>query len=140
MRKWLVDPDHNTTGRVDHDGPLVLLARWAVVFVRVEGHLLHLHTVAGDEYVCRGTLKSLEQRWAKYDLARIHNKYLVFLPHVRALLHEPDGPASVSLRLGADTPLLPISRQRFQTVKQLWEAHLARHQETAEKEKNDETA
>jgi DNA-binding LytR/AlgR family response regulator len=134
VRRWVVGPDPNTTGTVKNDGPPVLLARWAVVFVRVEGHLLHLHTVAGDEYVRRGTLKSLEQRWAKYDLVRIHNRYLVFLPHVRELRQEPDGPAKVFLRSGADAAPLAVSQQRLPAVEQLWEAHLAQCQETNEKD------
>jgi DNA-binding LytR/AlgR family response regulator len=122
VRRWLVDSDHSGTGRVDRDHLLVLLARSAVVFVRVEGHFLHLHTVTGDEYVRRGTLKGLYQRWAEYGLVRIHNKYLVFLSHVRELRHESDGPA-VLLGFGAGTALLPISQRRFQEVTQLWEAH-----------------
>jgi DNA-binding LytR/AlgR family response regulator len=121
VRRWLADPDHSDTGRVDRDQPPVLLARSAVVFVRVKGHFLHLHTVTGDEYVRRGTLKSLHRRWAEYGLVRIHNKYLVFLSHVRELRHESKGPA-VSLGSGAGTALLPISRQRFQEFTRLREA------------------
>lgn len=116
-----VDPDHSDTGRVDRDQTPVLLARSAVVFVWVEGHFLHLHTVTGDEYVRRGTLKSLQQRWAKYGLVRIHNKYLVFLSHVKELRHESKD-SVVSLGFGAGTASLPISQRRFQAFKQLWEA------------------
>lgn len=120
VRRWLVDPSHGDTGRVDRDQPPVLLARSQVAYVRVKGHFLHLYTVAGDEYVRRGTLKSLQQRWAEYGLVRIHNKYLVFLSHVKKL-YESKGPA-VSLGFGTDTALLPISQRRFQAFKKLWEA------------------
>lgn len=121
VRRWLVDPD-NESGRADHDQPPVLLARSAIMFVRVEGHLLHLHTVAGDEYVCRGTLNNLQQRWAQYDLVRIHNRYLVFLSHARELRHESQGPVMI-LGSGAHAALLPISRKRLQETTRLWEAH-----------------
>jgi DNA-binding LytR/AlgR family response regulator len=116
-----VDPDRSETRGADGDQPRVLLARSQVVFVRVEGHLLHLHTVAGGEYVRRGTLNGLEQRWASYGLVRIHNKYLVFLSHVRELRRESDGPV-VFLGSGAGAANLPISQRRFQEFKRLWEA------------------
>jgi hypothetical protein len=92
VRKWLVDPNDSNTGWVDRDLPPMLLARSAIVFVWVKEHFLHLHTMTGGEYVHRGTLKGLQRRWAAYGLVRIHNKYLVFLPHVRGLRQEPDGP------------------------------------------------
>jgi DNA-binding LytR/AlgR family response regulator len=120
-----VGPDRSETSGADGDQPRVLLARSQVVFVRVEGHLLHLHTVAGGEYVRRGTLNGLEQRWASYGLVRIHNKYLVFLSHVRELRHESDGPV-VFLGSGAGAAILPISQRRFQEFKRLWEARKTR--------------
>lgn len=49
-----VDPDHSKTSGTYGDQPRVLLARSQVVFVRVEGHLLHLHTVAGGVNMCGG--------------------------------------------------------------------------------------
>jgi DNA-binding LytR/AlgR family response regulator len=128
VRRWLVDPNHSDTGRVDRDQPRVLLARSAVVFVGVEGHLLHLHTVTGAEYVRRGTLKSLQQRWAQYGLVRIHNKYLVFLSHVQELRYKLDSPV-VFLGSGNSAALLPISRQRFHEFTQLWEAHMGQNNE-----------
>ena len=117
-----VDPDRSESSGVDGDEPRVLLARSQVVFVRVEGHLLHLHTVAGGEYARRGTLNSLEQLWASYGLVRIHNSFLVFLTHVCELRHESNGPV-VILGSGAGAANLPISQRRFQEFKRLWEAH-----------------
>lgn len=116
-----VDPDHSKTSGADGDQPRVLLARSQVVFVRVEGHLLHLRTVAGGEYVLRGTLNGLEQRWASYGFVRIHNSFLVFLPHVCELRHESDGPV-VILGSSAGAANLPISQRRFQELKRLREA------------------
>jgi DNA-binding LytR/AlgR family response regulator len=133
VRKWLVDPDDSNKGRVDRDLPPMLLARSAIVFVRVKEHFLHLHTLTGGEYVRRGTLRDLQQRWTAYGLVRIHNKYLVFLPHVRELRQEPDGPA-VFLSSSAAAALLPVSRQRFRAFKQLWEAYLGQHQGATEEE------
>ena len=102
--------------------PQGVSTEWRVVFVRVEGHLLHLHTVAGGEYARRGTLNSLEQLWASYGLVRIHNSFLVFLTHVCELRHESNGPVAI-LGSGADAANLPISQRRFQEFKRLWEAH-----------------
>jgi DNA-binding LytR/AlgR family response regulator len=121
VREW-IDSDRSETSEVDRDQPRVLLARSAVVFVRVEGHLLHLHTVSGGEYVRRGTLIGLLKRWAQYGLVRIHNKYLVFLPHVRELRYESNGPV-VILGSGAGAALLPVSQRRSQEFKRLWETH-----------------
>lgn len=121
VRPWS-GPDHSETSGVDRDQPFVLLARSAVVFVRVKGHFLHLHTVTGGEYVRRGTLKGLHQRWAKYGLVRIHSRYLVFLAHVRELRPESDGPVALLVSCAGAEPL-PISREQFQEVTQLWEAH-----------------
>lgn len=117
-----VDPDRSESSGVDGDEPRVLLARSQVVFIRVEGHSLHLHTVAGGEYARRGTLNSLEQQWASYGLVRIHNSFLVFLTHVCELRHESGGPVVI---LGSDAGAanLPISQRRFQEFKRLWEAH-----------------
>lgn len=117
-----VDPDRSETRVVDRDQHRVLLARSQVVFVRVEEHLLHLYTVTGGEYVRRGTLNGLYQRWAQYGLVRIHNSFLVFLSHVRELRHESKGP-TVLLGSGAGAANLPVSQRRFQEFKQLWEAY-----------------
>jgi two-component system, LytTR family, response regulator LytT len=121
VREW-IDPERGETSEVDHDQPRVLLARSEVAFVRVEGHLLHLHTVTGGEYVRRGTLIGLRQRWAQYGLVRIHNSFLVFLSHVRKLRYESNGPV-VILGSGAGAANLPVSQRRFQEFKRLWEAH-----------------
>jgi DNA-binding LytR/AlgR family response regulator len=124
-----IDPDRSETSGADGDQPRVLLARSQIVFVRIEGHLLHLHTVTGGEYVRQGTLNGLEQRWASYGLARIHNSFLVFLPHIRELRHESDGPV-VILGSGAGAANLPISQRRFQKFKRLWEAYKTQQQKT----------
>jgi DNA-binding LytR/AlgR family response regulator len=48
---------------------------------------------------------------------RIHNSFLVFLPHVRELRQESRGPV-VFLGSGAGAALLPVSRRKFQEIKQ----------------------
>jgi DNA-binding LytR/AlgR family response regulator len=116
VRRW-VDPDHSETGEVDRDQPRVLLARSLVTFIRVEGHHLYLHTITGDIYVRRGTLKDLHERWAKYGFVRPHNSFVVFLPHVRQLRRESDGPV-VYVGSGAGAALLPVSRRKFHEIKQ----------------------
>jgi DNA-binding LytR/AlgR family response regulator len=123
VRRW-VDPDHGEMSGLDRDQDYVLLARSQVTHVGVQGHFLHLHTVSGGEYVRRGTLKGLEQWWAKYGLVRIHNSHLVFLSHVHELHHESRG-LVVFLGSGAGAASLPISRKRFQEFKRLREAHKA---------------
>ncbi|MBV9483996.1 MAG: LytTR family transcriptional regulator [Acidobacteria bacterium] len=98
-------------------GRMVGLARSEVSWVEVERHLLRLHTVTGETYQLRDTLKSLHQRWAQYGFARIHKSFLVFLPHVRELRREAEGPV-VSLGVGADAALLPVSRRKKSEIKQ----------------------
>jgi DNA-binding LytR/AlgR family response regulator len=100
VRRW-VDPDHSETSRVDRDQPRVLLARSLMTFVRVEGQHLYLHTITGDIYVRRGTLKDLHQRWTKHG----------------GLRQESDGPV-VYVGSGAGAAVLPVSRRKFHEIKQ----------------------
>lgn len=69
-------------------------------------------------------MNGLERRWASYGLVRIHNSFLVFLPHVCELRNESDGPV-VILGSSAGAANLPISQRRFEEFKRLWEVHQA---------------
>jgi hypothetical protein len=84
-----VDPDHSKSDGLDSGQDRVLVARSQVSWVEIRGHLIELYTVTGEKYGLRGTLKSLEQRWARYGFVRIHKSYLIFLPHVRQLRPTP---------------------------------------------------
>lgn len=99
-------------------GRTVKLAYSQVRWVRADGHFLCLHTVDGESYRLYGTLKSLLQRWAKHGLVRIHNSFLVFLPHVRELRQEAEGPV-VYLGSGAGAISFPVSRRKCQDIKKL---------------------
>jgi DNA-binding LytR/AlgR family response regulator len=117
VQPW-VDPDHNETDGSDRNrDQVVLLARSQVTFVRIEGHHLHLHTITGEIYLLRGTLKGLEQRWTEHGFVRIHTSFLVSLPHTRELRQESMGPV-VFLGSGAGGAVLPVSRRKRQEIKQ----------------------
>jgi DNA-binding LytR/AlgR family response regulator len=97
-------------------GRTVRLTCSQVSWVNADGHFMCLHTVSGESYRLYGTFQSLLQRWAKYGLVRIHKSFLVFLPHVRELRHEAEGPV-VYLGSGAATTSFPVSRRKFQDIK-----------------------
>jgi DNA-binding LytR/AlgR family response regulator len=99
-------------------GRTVRLTCSQVSWVKAEqqGHFMRLYTVTGESYRLYGTLKSLEQLWAKYGLVRIHKSFLVSLPRVRKLRREAEGPV-VDLDYGADVKTLPVSRRKFQEIK-----------------------
>jgi DNA-binding LytR/AlgR family response regulator len=113
-----VDVKRGGTGGVDRSRGRVWLVPLQVSWAEVEGHRVLLHTVTGDVYMRRGTLKSLEQRWAAYGFVRIHNWFLVFLPHVQQLLRTSVGGWEVYLSSGASARYFPVSRRRCQMVKQ----------------------
>jgi DNA-binding LytR/AlgR family response regulator len=116
-----VDPKRGGTGGVDRSRDRVWLVPSQVSWVEVEGHLLRLRTVTGEVYARRGTLKSLEQRWAAYGFVRIHNWYLVFLPHVQQAVRTLSDSWEVYLSSGGR--YFPVSRRRWSKVKQELEKH-----------------
>lgn len=123
VRPWF-DPEHSETDEVDRNQPRVLIARSQVSWVEVRGHFMELYTVTGEKYVLRGTLRSLERRWAKDGFVRIHNSYLVSLPHIRKLCPTSRGGREVYLSFGAGGRYRPVSRRRWGEFKQVWTSHI----------------
>lgn len=123
MWPW-VDPDHSESDGLHSGQDRVLVARSQVSWVEIRGHFMKLYTVTGEKYALRGTLKSLEQRWARYGFVRIHNSFLVSLPHVRQLRPTPGGGREVYLRFGAGGRYRPVSRRHFREFKQVWTSHI----------------
>ncbi|MDQ3764837.1 MAG: LytTR family transcriptional regulator [Actinomycetota bacterium] len=120
----LIGPKHSKTSGMDRGQARVVLAPSQVSWVEIKGHLMELYTATGENYVLRGTLKSLQQWWAKHNFVRIHNSYLVSLAHVRKLRATPRGGWKVYLTFGAEQLALPISRRRLSEFKQLWTDHV----------------
>lgn len=111
-----VEPKRGGTGGVDRSQGQVWLVPSQVSWVDIEGHLLRLHAVTGEVFARRGTLKSLEQRWAASGFVRIHNLFLVFLPHVQPV--PTSRGREVYLSSGANARYFPVSRRRWPQVKQ----------------------
>lgn len=103
--------------------------RRKVSWVESSGHFMEFYTVTGEKYLLRGTLKSLEQQWAKYRFVRIHNSYLVSLSHVHKLCPTPGGGREVYLRFGAGGRYRSVSRRRCPEFKQVWISHIAEQYE-----------
>jgi DNA-binding LytR/AlgR family response regulator len=79
------DDDHEFISAKMEDGRTVVVARSRVWWVKAQHDFLWFHTKNGEKCLTRGTLKSLEQHWAKHGFVRIHKSYLAFLPRAREL-------------------------------------------------------
>lgn len=120
-----VDPEQRESGGMGRGRGRVLVSASQISWVEINGRLMELYAVSGAKYVLPGTLKSLEQRWAKCGFVRIHNSYLVSLTHVRRLCPTSEGGREVYLRFGAGGRYRPVSRRRCPDFKQMWISHLA---------------
>lgn len=114
------DPERGEIGGVDRAQGRVVLASSQVSWAEVEGHWVRLHTVTGGVYAMRMTLKSLEQQWAKYGFVRVHNWFLVFLPHVQEFFRTRSGGWEIYLKSGAGGRYFPVSRWRRWEFQQRW--------------------
>ena len=91
---------------------------WSVVsWVEIEGRTLRLHTITGDSYWLRGTLKSLEQQWGKYGHKRVGKNLMVFAPRIEELRKRADGYA-VYIGDGLGGGEFPVSRRKAREIKQ----------------------
>jgi len=106
------------------DGRTVVVARSRVWWVKAQRDFLRLHTETGETYLRRGTLKGLEQRWAKHGFVRIHKSYLVFLPRARELRLGGWGWV-LTVGSGAGAIELPVGRKRVPQLRQLLKAKTA---------------
>lgn len=99
------------------EGRTVRLIWSAVSWVEVEGRSLHLHTITGDSYWWRGTLKSLEQLWGKYGHMRVDKNLMVFAPRIKELRKRSNGYA-VYIGSGPGGGEFPVSRRKARELKQ----------------------
>jgi DNA-binding LytR/AlgR family response regulator len=126
-----VDAQHSEANRPDNDQTHELLAASQVSWVQLNGRSMELYTATGEKYVRRGTLASLQRRWAKYGFVRIHNKYLASLAHIRKLRTTSAGRGEVGLNFGADVIARPVSNRRLSGFKQAWARHIeAQHKKS----------
>jgi DNA-binding LytR/AlgR family response regulator len=115
-----IKPERGEIGGVDRAHGRVWLAPSQVSWAEVKDHWVRLHTVTGAVYAMRGTLKSLEQRWAKYDFMRIHDWFLVFLPHVQRFLRPRPDAWEIYLKSSSGGRYFPISRRKRREFQEWW--------------------
>ena len=100
----------------------VAVARSQISWVERDKRTTVVHTVSGESFVVRETLTSLEQRWSKHGFMRIHDSFLVFVPHVRELrrLREPRVGRGYVVRLEFAEAFaeLQVSRRKVAEIKQ----------------------
>ena len=58
----------------------------SILYVESTRNYLTIHLIHEKEYVCRGTLSSLEKEIAECDFFRVHSAFLVNLEHVEKIL------------------------------------------------------
>jgi DNA-binding LytR/AlgR family response regulator len=73
---------------VERAGVIRFIDRTDVTHVEAKGDYACLHTVAGDSYLIRSPLSTLEEEWGPAGFVRIHRSLLVALAHVKEVRME----------------------------------------------------
>ncbi len=111
VRRVLNDTDRrpqpaDTQIAVERGGVTRFVERSDITHVEAQGDYARLHTTAGEAYLVRVPLSTLEEEWAEAGFHRIHRSLLVALAHVSEVRSE-QGRTSVVVS-GAE---LPVSRR-----------------------------
>jgi DNA-binding LytR/AlgR family response regulator len=111
VRRIVNDADHrpasvDTQIAVERGGVTRFVDRSDITHVEAQGDYARLHTTAGEAYLLRVPLTTLEEEWADAGFHRIHRSLLVALGHVTEVRTE-QGRTSVVVG-GAE---LPVSRR-----------------------------
>jgi DNA-binding LytR/AlgR family response regulator len=111
VRRIVNDADHrpasvDTQIAVERGGVTRFVDRSDITHVEAQGDYARLHTTAGEAYLLRVPLTTLEDEWADAGFHRIHRSLLVALGHVTEVRTE-QGRTSVVVG-GAE---LPVSRR-----------------------------
>lgn len=105
-------PAPDTQVAVERGGVTRFLDRGDITHVEAQGDYARLHTTAGEAYLVRVPLTTLEEQWAEAGFHRIHRSQLVALAHVTEVRTEA-GRTSVVV---GDTEL-PVSRRHTRALR-----------------------
>lgn len=97
---------------VELAGTTKLVPRSAVRYVEAQGDYARLHTTAGEAYLVRVPLTTLEEQWAEAGFHRIHRSLLVALAHVTEVRTDA---GRTSVMVGDDE--LPVSRRHTRALR-----------------------
>lgn len=102
----------DTQVAVERGGVTRFVDRGDITHVEAQGDYARLHTTAGEAYLVRVPLTTLEEQWAEAGFHRIHRSQLVALAHVTEVRTE-SGRTSVVV---GDTEL-PVSRRHTRALR-----------------------
>ena len=102
----------DTQVAVERGGVTRFVDRGDITHVEAQGDYARLHTSAGEAYLVRVPLTTLEEQWAEAGFHRIHRSLLVALAHVTEVRTE-SGRTSVMV---GDTEL-PVSRRHTRALR-----------------------
>lgn len=105
-------PPADTQIAVERGGVTRFVDRGDITHVEAQGDYARLHTAAGDSYLVRVPLSTLEEEWRPAGFHRIHRSLLVALAHVTEVRSEA-GRTSVVV---AGTEL-PVSRRHSRELR-----------------------
>ncbi|MBM7517243.1 LytR/AlgR family response regulator transcription factor [Nocardioides nitrophenolicus] len=95
---------------VERGGVTRFVDRADITHVEAQGDYARLHTIAGDGYLVRVPLTTLEEEWAEAGFHRIHRSLLVALAHVTEVRSDA-GRTSVVVGGRSGGTELPVSRR-----------------------------
>ncbi len=99
---------------VKADGRYVFLKLEEIAWVEAADNYVVIHTTAGERYMPRDTLSSIEERLGSEDFTRVSRSVLVRLDQVKELQPSAQGDYSILLRSGVRVPLSRNLRGRFE--------------------------
>lgn len=105
-------PAPDTQVAVERGGVTRFVERGDITHVEAQGDYARLHTTAGETYLLRVPLTTLEEEWAQAGFHRIHRSLLVALAHVTEVRTEA-GRTSVI----AGGTELPVSRRHTRALR-----------------------
>ncbi|MDN5743629.1 MAG: LytTR family DNA-binding domain-containing protein [Nocardioidaceae bacterium] len=104
----------DTQVAVERGGVTRFIERGDITHVEAQGDYARLHTVAGESYLVRVPLVTLEQEWAEAGFHRIHRSLLVGLAHVTQIRAD----AGRTCVLVGEVEL-PVSRRHTRALREL---------------------
>ena len=99
---------------VKADGRYIFLKLDEISWVEAADNYVVIHTIAGERYMPRDTLSSIEERLGSEHFTRVNRSALVRVDQVKELQPNSQGDYSVLLRSGARVSLSRNLRGRFE--------------------------
>ena len=110
------DTNHKIGMKVD--GGIHIVHVHNIIYIQKKGRKILIHCRNGEVLHSNDTMKNLETIFSAYDFYRPHQSFIVPLEQIKAIF--PDAYSrSYSIQLTDDPTLIPLSRDKYQELKDL---------------------